>query len=235
MLMRTNNNLMELKKYKMKTLPVLMMVMILTWSDDVHSQLKVKSDGFVGIGTNHPETRLHVNGDGLIDSYAGPWGRAFWTRIHHKNTSAYNLWNEYFNGDVFFVNGEGWIWSSQGAYVGSDSTLIEEISPIVSPLLSIMQLNGQRLRYRDEKAEDAEAAYRFGLVAQEVEQVVPDVVRVLEDSTKAVAYTDLIPLLIEAMKEQQDQIESLQAALNIQTEEISRIKKKRWFRKKTEE
>lgn len=235
MLMRSNNNLMDLKKYKMKTLPILMMIIILSWSDDVHSQLKVKSDGFVGIGTNHPETRLHVNGDGLIDSYAGTWGRAFWTRVHHKNTSAYNLWNEYFNRDVFFVNGEGWIWSSQGAYVGSDSTLVEEISPIVSPLLSIMQLNGQRLRYRDEKAEDTEAAYRFGLLAQEVEQVVPDVVRVMEDSTKAVAYTDLVPLLIEAMKEQQEHIESLQATLNIQAEEINRIKQRRWFRKKTVE
>ena len=67
--------------------------------------------------------------------------------------------------------------------------------------------------------------------SQEVEQVVPGVVRVMEDSTMAVAYTDLVPLLVEAMKEQQVHIESLQATLNIQAEEISRIKQRRWFRK----
>jgi hypothetical protein len=50
----------------------------------------------------------------------------------------------------------------------------------------------------------------MGLIAQEVEQVVPEVVKEMNDGTKAIAYTDLIGVLVEAMKEQQQQIEKLQ-------------------------
>ena len=206
---------------------------ILFWGQAVIAQLKVKPDGFVGIGTNDPAARLHVYGDGLVDSYAGPEGSAFSTRIHHKHAIAYNLWNEYYNRDVFFVAGEGWSWSMRGHYVGADSSRMTGISPIISPLLSVMQLDGLRFRYLDEKDGDQAGSYRLGLVAQEVEEVVPDVVRIMEDSTKAVSYEDLVPLIIEAIKEQQEQIESLQASLSLQSGEIDRIKRRRWYKRKT--
>ena len=51
----------------------------------------------------------------------------------------------------------------------------------------------------------------MGVVAQEVEEVVPEVVRTTLNGTKAVAYTELVGLLIEAIKEQQSQIEELKA------------------------
>lgn len=49
----------------------------------------------------------------------------------------------------------------------------------------------------------------IGLLAQEVERVAPEVVRTSINGTKAIAYTELIALLIEGMKEQQAQIEEL--------------------------
>ena len=48
-----------------------------------------------------------------------------------------------------------------------------------------------------------------GVVAQEVNEVLPEVVTVRDDGYLAVKYEKMIPLLIEAMKEQQDQIEEL--------------------------
>lgn len=50
---------------------------------------------------------------------------------------------------------------------------------------------------------------RMGVVAQEVEKVVPKVVRTQEDGIKAVAYAELVGLLVEAMKEQQGLIDRL--------------------------
>ena len=52
--------------------------------------------------------------------------------------------------------------------------------------------------------------HHMGLIAQEVEEIVPEVVRTQTDGRKAVAYSSLIPLLIEALKEQQQQIAELQ-------------------------
>ncbi len=198
------------------------------------SQLKVSSDGHVGIGTNNPVTRLHVYGEGLVDSHAGPWESAIRTRIHNKNTSAYSLWNGFYGKEVFFVNGEGWVWSRQGLYVGTDSSVMLKRSAIEKPLESVMKLHGIRFTYSDGKNNNSSNNYHLGLVSQEVEQVVPEAVKIMPDSLMSVSYSDLVPLLVEAMKEQQYQISELHMALNEQEEEIAKIKSRRWFRKKTE-
>jgi hypothetical protein len=52
--------------------------------------------------------------------------------------------------------------------------------------------------------------HQLGVIAQEVEKVYPDMVDTDEEGMKSVAYTQLIPVLIEAVKEQQKQIEELQ-------------------------
>ena len=50
---------------------------------------------------------------------------------------------------------------------------------------------------------------RVGLIAQEVEKVLPEVVDTDNEGFKSVEYAKMVPLLIEAMKEQQKQIEHL--------------------------
>ncbi|GHT77147.1 hypothetical protein AGMMS50262_17410 [Bacteroidia bacterium] len=49
----------------------------------------------------------------------------------------------------------------------------------------------------------------MGVIAQEVEKIIPEVVRTREDGLKAVYYSELNGLLIEAIKEQQKQIDDL--------------------------
>ena len=49
----------------------------------------------------------------------------------------------------------------------------------------------------------------MGVVAQEVEKVIPEVIRTRIDGLKAVSYSSMVGLLIEAMKEQQNEIEKL--------------------------
>ncbi len=49
----------------------------------------------------------------------------------------------------------------------------------------------------------------FGFLAQEIEKIIPEVVRTTVNGTKAIAYTDLIAILVEGMKEQQLTIENL--------------------------
>lgn len=58
---------------------------------------------------------------------------------------------------------------------------------------------------------------RIGLIAQEVEQVLPEVVRTLPDGSKGIYYTDMVGVLVEAVKELKDSLASLKeevAALN---------------------
>jgi len=48
-----------------------------------------------------------------------------------------------------------------------------------------------------------------GLIAQEVEKVLPEVIQIREDGIKAISYEKVVPLLVEAIKEQQVTIENL--------------------------
>jgi ribonuclease PH len=52
-----------------------------------------------------------------------------------------------------------------------------------------------------------------GVIAQEVEEVIPDVVSTNDQGIKSVKYGNLVGVLIEAIKEQQQRIEALEARL----------------------
>lgn len=81
----------------------------------------------------------------------------------------------------------------------------ENVAPIEDALKKVKNLQGIRFQYDDEKD------FHFGFVAQDVEKVCPEVVRDMRDGEKAMAYADLVAVLVEAIKEQQKQIEELQS------------------------
>jgi len=61
-----------------------------------------------------------------------------------------------------------------------------------------------------------------GLIAQRVEEVVPEVVTTNEDGYKSVAYGNIVALLVEAVKDQQDQINELKYEVNNLKQELER-------------
>ncbi len=89
----------------------------------------------------------------------------------------------------------------------SDESLKENIKTIENPINTIMQLRGVTYIWKDSKEES------LGLIAQEVEKVLPTVVR-QSDNKKTVDYSNMIGLLVEAIKEQQKQIDDLKHQLN---------------------
>ena len=60
---------------------------------------------------------------------------------------------------------------------------------------------------------------RAGVIAQEVEPVLPEAVNEVENGTKTVDYNAVIALLVESIKEQQEQIEELKNIINTILEE----------------
>jgi len=78
------------------------------------------------------------------------------------------------------------------------------IKDIDSPLEKVLNLRGVSFEFKDELGNR-----RIGVIAQEVENILPGAVRTMKDGSKAVSYNDIIGLLIEAIKEQQTQIEEL--------------------------
>ncbi len=71
-------------------------------------------------------------------------------------------------------------------------------------------MNIRGVNYTRTDLEDKDRVY-MGVVAQEIEQYVPEVVTTLEDGTKTVNYGAMAGLFIEVFKEQQKQIDELRA------------------------
>ena len=97
----------------------------------------------------------------------------------------------------------------------SDIRLKENIEIIPNALEKVSQIRGVTFTRNDQ--EDKEKRHA-GVIAQEVEKVLPEVVMEDNDGVKSVAYGNLVSLLIEAIKEQQEQINNL-------TDEIDKLKK----------
>jgi hypothetical protein len=88
----------------------------------------------------------------------------------------------------------------------SDETHKENISTIKNALNKVKNLRG--VEY--DRKETGE--HQIGVIAQEIEKIIPEVVYE-NDGIKSVAYANLVGLLIEAIKEQQEQIEELKKKL----------------------
>lgn len=178
------------------------------------------------------KAQFNINDRGMVSlvSNTQDWWSAFRTTVPTYNSCAYNLW--YGGHDRFFVHASGYLWCERGGYFGSDSTLKENITKIESPLSKLIKLNGYEYNYKSDSKKEASGYIegeqkkerRLGLLAQEVEQVFPGIVKTMPDSTKAISYTDLTAVLIESIKEQQVQIETLQKIVDSQAKEIIKLK-----------
>jgi hypothetical protein len=99
------------------------------------------------------------------------------------------------------------------AYDGSDKRIKEDIKPIQNALSKLQKLSGNTFKwiksYYDKQDKDLFKEHDVGVIAQEIEAVLPEAVLERSDGVLAVNYVKIIPLLIEAIKEQQVQIEEL--------------------------
>lgn len=89
----------------------------------------------------------------------------------------------------------------------SDKSLKTNIVPLTNSLELVKQLEGVSFNWKENGEEE------IGLIAQDVEKVFPELVSG-EEGNKAVEYGNLVAVLIEAVKEQQKQIDELKAKLN---------------------
>ena len=96
----------------------------------------------------------------------------------------------------------------------SDTRFKTNILPIENPLQKVLKLRGVTFDWKIKEFPNRMFSENraLGFIAQDVEQVIPEVVQT-ENSTegfKSVQYDKVVALLVEAIKEQQKQIEQLQ-------------------------
>jgi len=190
------------------------------------AQLKVNSSGRVGIGMDPDATynlklssAIFVSGSGypdiIIFSMPDGYGRAIYPSSNGQckvGTSTKQ-----------FLSIHGMYIYQNGSLVSSDKRLKENFRSIEKPLEKLIQLNGMKYDFIKEKQDtlDSEKAKfaklekdRMGFVAQDLEKIFPEAVFYDEEIDRYyIEYNAIIPVIVEAMKEQQAQIENLKNEL----------------------
>ncbi len=114
------------------------------------------------------------------------------------------------NAITVFRNGHtvihGRMTAMQGITTGSDERLKNSIMPLVASLDKVRQLQG--VSYLLDS--DAEQKTQVGFIAQEMKQVVPEVVHEGRDGYLSIAYGQLTPLLVESVKTIDSRVEMLE-------------------------
>ncbi|MFH0865901.1 MAG: tail fiber domain-containing protein [Bacteroidota bacterium] len=97
----------------------------------------------------------------------------------------------------------------------SDSQLKTNIAPLNGSLTMLMQLNGIYFEWDSLQYPSVyfEQGRQIGLTAQDVQPVIPEVVKTDAQGYSYIEYNRLIPVLIESIKEQQSTIDTLQNQL----------------------
>jgi hypothetical protein len=94
----------------------------------------------------------------------------------------------------------------------SDIRLKENFESIPNALELVTQLNGLYYTWKKDAGEDKPR--KLGFIAQEVENLIPELVKTDSEGMKSVDYIGVIPVLVEALKNQQKQIDELKALLH---------------------
>ncbi len=167
------------------------------------AQVHVTSSGNVGIGTSSPDCKLKIVKSGNDITF-----------------KPYNTGGVEIGGNDGNTNSVISFWHSSAGYnvlraknftKTSDSIFKSEVTPIQNAMEVLEQITGYSYFYSEKPDENGKK--EFGVIAQEIAPILPEIVDTVNEIL-AVDYDQLIPFLIEAVKMQQAEIESLQQMLN---------------------
>ena len=92
----------------------------------------------------------------------------------------------------------------------SDARLKTDIIEIQNALDTIEKINGVKFKWNELATNPDKDKVQVGVIAQEVEAVVPEIVNTNDDGYKSVSYDKLVPLLIQAVKELSEKVKKLE-------------------------
>ena len=128
-------------------------------------------------------------------------------QIIYKNSS--NLVtgsnNLLFDGTNLYVYGD------ISAFYSSDKRLKNNITPIPNALNKVLSISGNTFDWNKKSGKNGTEA---GVIAQEIQSVLPEAVTTRDDGYLAVRYEQLVPLLIEAIKDLKVEIGDLKEEIN---------------------
>jgi len=140
----------------------------------------------------------------------------FYFKIFDGSSNRFHRWDD--NGTVsinsssqgsYTFNVTGDIYATADVIAFSDARVKEDVRTVENALDKVTKLRGVTYIKKDEDNKKR----KMGVIAQEVLEVLPEVVHEDNDGYYGVSYGNIVGVLIEAIKEQQKQIDELKQEL----------------------
>jgi hypothetical protein len=178
------------------------------------AQIKVGSNGFVGINNTNPAYQLDVSGSLRIDDPSGgnlifQYGQLYSTSGYSMLGTAGYYWSELHAYDAYF-------YYSTTYY--SDLKLKSDIRDIENTGSKLMLLKPVKYKMLPQYKGDAKSdsmmtekakVDQMGFIAQDMQKIFPELVTQDKAGTLGIKYIELIPILVKAYQEQQAELAAL--------------------------
>jgi len=210
-------------------------------------KVRIDGNGNVGIGIINPTSKLHIETPGssspikLMDIYTSSFGN-----VTNSENSYYLKIGES-SGTIMIVKGSGKVGIGtaspsytlhvNGSVAGtsaynnlSDGRYKENIQPIPNALDKIEKLRGVTYTWKqkENKELNLKEGRDLGFIGQEVEKILPEAVSEDDKGILSLAYSNIIPVIVEAIKElkrnQNERNEDLYLRLRSVSEENTELK-----------
>jgi hypothetical protein len=169
-------------------------------------------EGSVSIGVTTATRKLNVSGDidasggiylGSVEYFQDGGASEIMTNsdIRPVTNSGYNLGTTTYRWNT--------VYATNGTISTSDRRLKKNIKSLNYGLADLMKLRPVSFEWKDK-----EGMRKLGLIAQEVQQILPEVVDEPKEGYLGVFYADLVPVTVKAIQEQQAIIEKQQAEID---------------------
>jgi hypothetical protein len=188
-------------------------------------RMRVDSSGRIGIGTASPARKLHVydaatsgSGPFVVDQFAttGFTDTVTLFRTAQIATSGLNMCIMQANSgsdNLFYVRGDGYVWAKNDITAFSDERVKTNLQKIEGALDKVSNINGYTFTRTDYTNETDKNKRHVGVIAQEIQRVIPELVHENDKGMLSVAYGNMTALLIEALKEERQKREALEKRL----------------------
>ncbi|WP_400075438.1 tail fiber domain-containing protein [Winogradskyella sp. R77965] len=214
-------------------------------SSNPNNAFAVLNSGKVGIGTNLPNGLLGIQRNSnssvpqleLIEDQPDDGARIDFKNAYETtnkwtlygradnttNSSEFNIFYSGNIGNIMSLRGDGNVYVNGSLVHSSDKRLKKDITTLPYGLNEILQLQPKQYFWKNRTEQTHKS---LGLIAQDVQDVIANVVHIGNDDKKtlSLSYTELIPVLINAIKEQQAIINKQNLKIEGLTSELETLK-----------